>query len=319
MTHSSRAPQQEALVLVGLMALLGAVCGIKQLEIPSVQLKGSGVQLPMLILGDGASWGRPSNWTLWYELAGKGAGIDSAWDYGNPYNSPPTTTNGTENLIWPDLEAAGASRQDVVITSKIPCFDGGLEPMTADMVSDYIESNLKMLNTTYVDLLLLHHVCASETETAAVWRAMEAAKRRGQALALGVSNFVVSDLVALHERGNITEPIAANQCQFTVGKIDNATIKWCREHGVALESYGSLHGPVPMDHPAIVGVAARHNVSNAAVILKYVSQHDIAIVTASDSAAYDTEDASIFGWQLDSADMAALDGVQGGQALTCSE
>ena len=49
------------------------------LRIPSVPIQPTG-QLPMLLLGDGLSWNRPSNYTLWYELAGKNAGIDSAWD-----------------------------------------------------------------------------------------------------------------------------------------------------------------------------------------------------------------------------------------------
>eukprot|EP00936_MAST-01D_sp_MAST-1D-sp1_P001564 g1564.t1 len=308
-------------LLVPFAVYVATACG-DPLSIPTVTLAGSDVQLPLLILGDGASWGRPSNYTLWYQLVGKGAGIDSAWDYGNPYGSPPTTRNGTENLIPPALAAAGAKREDVVITGKIPCsgFDGGLEPMTAQMVRAYIESNLAMLNTSYLDLLLLHHKCRTEDETAAVWHELEAAKRRGQARAIGVSNFVASDLQALQYHGNITEPIAANQCQFSVGKIDNATINWCKKHNVTLESYGSLHGPVPMNDPRIVQVATRHNTTAAAVTLKYVLQQGIALVTASDSHEYDLEDAALFDWELSAQDMADLDAAQGGRTdITCSD
>lgn len=199
------------------------VAMMASLRIPTVPLAGSSptVELPMLNLGDGASWGRPSNFTLWYQLVGKGAGIDSAWDYGNPFYSPPNTTNGTQVLIPPQFEAAGARREDIVITTKIPCggYDGGLEPMTEDDVREYVDANLRMLNTTYIDLLLLHHQCRTADETAFVWRALERLKRRGKVRALGVSNFITSDLVALHDHGNITEPIAANQCHFSVGQV----------------------------------------------------------------------------------------------------
>jgi diketogulonate reductase-like aldo/keto reductase len=268
------------------------------LNIPTVKMAG-GVELPMLIMGDGASWNRPSNFTSWINLVGKGSGIDTAWDYGQFGGDPPTATKGTSALIPPQIAAAGVKREEVMITTKIPCsgFDGGLEPMNATMAQQYIESNLQMLKTDYVDLLLLHHVCRTPAETLMVWKVMEAAKRAGKARAIGVSNFVVADLQALKSSG-ITEPISANQCHFTVGQIDNATIDWCRKNNVALESYGTLHGPVDMHHPAITTVAKRRNVSNAAVILKYVSQQGIAIVTASDNTAYDLEDADIFTWQL---------------------
>lgn len=309
--------------LAAAACLLSGSSAVKQaVAIPTVELAGGGgVQLPMLVMGDGAAWGRGTNWTEWVTLAGKGAGLDSAWDYGQMGGSPPNATGGTQTAIPPALAAAGVRREDVVITSKLPCggFDGGLEPMTAAAAQQYIDANLAMLNTTYIDLLLLHHVCSSRAETAMVWREMEAAKRAGKARAIGVSNFVVADLEALAADTNLTEPIAANQCHFTVGQIDTAVIAYCKAHGIVLASYGTLHGPVPTNHPAIAAVAARRNVSEAAVVLKYVSAHGIAIVTASDSAAYDVEDAGIFGWELTADDMAQLDAVQGGQALTCSD
>lgn len=212
---------------------------------------------------------RPSNFTRWINLVGKGAGIDSAWDCGQFGGVPPASANGSETLIPAAIAAAGVRREDVMITSKIPCsgFDGGSEPMTPAMTQTYIEANLKMLKTSYVDLLLLHHVCRSPAETLMVWRVMEQAKKKGQAKAIGVSNFVAADLEALKGAG-LNEPIAANQCHFTVGQIDNATIAWCRANNVTMSSHSTLHPPVGPDNHAIATVAARHNVSNAAVVLK---------------------------------------------------
>lgn len=66
-----------------------------------------------------------------------------------------------------------------------------------------------------------------------------------------------------------------------LSQIDRATIAWCKSHGVALESYSVLHATVPMSHPTITAVAARHNVSNAQVMIKYVSQLGISVVSAS--------------------------------------
>ena len=170
--------------------------------------------------------------TQWANLVGPGAGIDTAWDY------------GTQSKIPPGIAASKLSREQVFIATKIPCdhWDGGVEPMNASMAEHYISTDLQQLNTSYVDLMLLHHICATPEETAEVWKTLEAMKKKGAAKAIGVSNFEVPDLIALMEVA--TEPIDANQCHFGVGEIDNATIAYSKEHGIALESYGTLHGGV---------------------------------------------------------------------------
>lgn len=89
--------------------------------------------------------------------------------------------------------------------------------------------------------------------------------------------------------------------------------------GIALESYGTLHGPVDMQHPTIQAIAAKHNVSAVLVGLKYVSQRMIAIVTASNTTEYDQEDASLFEWSLSAGDLAAIDKLQGAKKRTCSD
>jgi diketogulonate reductase-like aldo/keto reductase len=146
--------------------------------IPYQTLPGGG-KLPLLIMGDGVNWGRGTNWTQWIDLVGAGAGIDSAWDY------------GSEPAIPPAIAKSKFSREDIFITSKIPCdhWDGGVEPMNRTQAEWYIARDLAELNTSYVDLMLLHHICATPAETIEVWKALEGMKQRGQARAIGVSNF----------------------------------------------------------------------------------------------------------------------------------
>jgi len=262
----------------------------------------------MVLMGDGAGWGRPSNYTSWINLIGKGAGIDTAWDYGTQQNIPP------------QILASDYNRADVFLTTKIPCggYDGAPEPITADFARAAVAKNLRQLNTSYIDLMLLHHTCGTQNETEIVWRVLEDAKQSGQARHIGVSNFVAADLKELLRVA--VEPIAANQCHFAVGQIDNTTIEFCRAHGIALESYGSLHGSVPMDHPAIVRVAARHNTSTALVMLRYVTMQGIAVVTASSNEIYQREDATMFhSLVLTAEDRMELDSVQGGRAHTCND
>jgi diketogulonate reductase-like aldo/keto reductase len=51
--------------------------------------------------------------------------------------------------------------------------------------------------------------------------------------------------------------------------IDYDTIAVAKQHNITLVSFSSLAAGVPGDHPTITAVASRHNVSNAAVMLKY--------------------------------------------------
>ena len=279
----------------------------RHMQIPNQTLLG-GVKLPMLVMGDGVNWGRGTNWTEWINLVGPGAGIDSAWDY------------GSEPGIPTGIRASQYNRNQVFITSKIPCdhWDGGVEPMNASQAQYYIERNLEELNTSYVDLMLLHHICRTPAETAAVWGVLEAMKRSGKAKAIGVSNFEVPDLTIL--AGHAIEPIEVNQCHFGVGEMDSATIAYCREHNIALESYGTLHGSAAMvSNPMIGKIAAKYSVSAAVIMLKFVSQHHITIVTASDSLQYDHEDIHMFDFALADEDMATLKSLQGGKTRTCSD
>ena len=131
--------------------------------------------------------------------------------------------------------------------------------MNASMAEYYIATDLAQLNTSYIDLMLLHHICASPAETAEVGKALESMKKKGLARAIGVSNFEVSDLRAL--AAVATEPVAANQCHFGIGEMDYATLAYCNKHGIALESYGTLHGGVSLDDHRVATVAKRYNVS----------------------------------------------------------
>eukprot|EP00947_MAST-08B_sp_MAST-8B-sp1_P001425 g1425.t1 len=248
------------------------------------------------------------NFTAWVELAGRGSGVKTAWEY---HNQP---------SILPQVYAAGLRREDVMLETMLPCGGAGdpnPEPMNASYAEFYIKQDLELLNTSYVDLLLLHHTCASQEETAAVWKALEAALRRGDAKAIGVSNFDAADLSALLAVAE--EPISVNEAHFAVGIMDHDTIALAKAHGIALVSFSSLAAGVPTDHPVVAGVAQKHNVSGAQVMYKYVSAHGIAVLSSmSSNPAYVAEDLGIFDFDLDALDMRALDALQTSKR-TCTD
>lgn len=57
----------------------------------------------------------------------------------------------------------------------------------------------------------------------------------------------------------------------------------------------------------------------AVIMLRFVSQHDITIVTASDKLEYDMEDIAMFDFNITAHDMADLSAIQGDSIRTCSD
>jgi len=237
--------------------------------------------LPMIYMGSG-------NFTYWLELAGKGAGIKTAWGYGN----------ASQAGMMPQIRAAGFKREDVFLETMIPCggIDGGAEPMNASMAKVYLEQDLELLNTSYIDLLLLHHPCATPNETQIVWKVLEEAVAKGQAKAIGVSNFAAPDLKALLPA--VKTPIAVNDAHFAVGVMDYETIALCNAHNISLVSFSSLSAGVPMTHSTITKIATKHNVSNAQIMLRFVSAHNISILSSFHKNSYAKEDMDIFAIDL---------------------
>ena len=63
------------------------------------------------------------------------------------------------------------------------------------------------------------------------------------------------------------------------------------------------------DLPAVLKIAAAHNVTGAQVALRWLVQSGHPFVTASGLTAYDVEDLQIYNWSLTQSEMKTLDAV----------
>ena len=158
----------------------------------------------------------------------------------------------------------------------------------ASAVAATIDYDLQQLMVEYVDLLLIHTPGKDPAQIATTWAAMEAALAAKKARAIGVSNFVSSTLTALLKTAKVVP--AVNQISLSVGKVDKATVAFCKGKKITVEAYSPLgHTGAPvMKNPAVVAIAAAHSKSAAAVALKYIVQSGHPFVTASGVTAYDS-------------------------------
>jgi diketogulonate reductase-like aldo/keto reductase len=190
-------------------------------------------------------------------------------------------------------------------------------PNLTETANADINSTLADIGIEYADLILLHFPCARVEDTWATYKALEGALADGRARAIGISNFnatAIDDL--LSAKSSVTVTPAFNQCGFSVGNHgsketllgkDDVTRARCAALNITYGAYSPLnHGKV-MSDKTVQGVAQAHNVSSAAVSLRWLVQAGHTFTTASESEAYDIDDLSVFGFTLTDEEMTSLD------------
>jgi len=275
--------------------------------IPTYPLAGGG-EIPALLMG-GNDFGE------WFAAAGPGAGLQTFYAYGN------------QRHIAGQVAAYG--RQNVFVSTGIPCGCCGadsprIEPMNASLALGYVMEDLAQLNTSHIDLLLFHHRCRTPDETASVWKGFEAAKNRGLARHIGVSNFNAHDLTLLLQTA--VEPIDVLEAHFGVGLMDWETLALARAHGIQPVAFSTLSEAFT-DHPTLTpvvdAIAASHGVSRYQAMMAYVRMRNVTVLSSCFSAparcaAHYADDLAMLRVTLTSAEMSALDALTLGKR-TCTD
>ena len=224
-----------------------------------------------------------------------GRGIDSAWSYDHGGYGLSQRQMGIA------IKESGVPRSELFITTKIPVSSN------VSAADGTIEYDLTQLMVAHVDLLLIHTPGKSSKDIATTWSAMEAALAAGKTRAIGVSNFVTSDLETLLTTAKVVP--AVNQISLSIGKVDNDTVSYCKFNNITVEAYSPLgHTGAPvLKNAAVKKIASAHRKSPASVALRYVVQSGHTFVTASGETDYDKEDLDIFDWSLTASEMHTLD------------
>mmetsp|Transcript_37007 Transcript_37007/g.86423 ORF Transcript_37007/g.86423 Transcript_37007/m.86423 type:complete len:283 (-) Transcript_37007:224-1072(-) len=276
---------------------------------PSTRTIAAGVAMPYVNLGGVHS--HPSNYTLWLEKGGRG--LDTALMYGDD----------VQLSMGDAIKASGIPRDQLFVTSKVPCCPARFTSWCSWYDSEYAELDaytratidLRLLSVDHVDLMLLHWPCDTLEDTVRTYRSLERFQLSGKARAIGISNFNASAIDALFAAGLKVTP-TVNQCGFSIGNHRNPklgsdydTLMKCRAKNITYSAYsplGGLSGIPVLSNPAVQTVAKRHGKSTAQVALRWVTQQGVVAVTASNNSRYDAEDLDILDFSLDDSEMDTL-------------
>lgn len=257
----------------------------------TVDLRG-GVRMP--VLGLGVWQAAPGDETRRAVLAALRVGyrlVDTARAYRN------------EEDVGAAIRESGVPRSELFVTTKLWNSDHGY-----DAALRACDGSLRRLGLEQLDLYLVHWPVEGLRHD--TWRAMERLRRDGMARAVGVSNYTVRHLEELLARGG--EVPAVNQVELHPFLTQRALLDRCRALGVHVQAYGPLVRGHRMDDPTVRRVAGRHGRTPAQVLIRWGLQHGLSSIPKSVHEERIRENADVFGFELDAADMAALDALDEG-------
>ena len=310
---------------------------------PTVTLRG-GIDMPSIGSGSGGGCGPDSfggpfpcaqyNNTLLYLRAG-GRALHDALSYGNQF--------GTGAAVKAAATQLGIKREEIFMMSMVP-----REMMGYNLTKRAVAASLAQLQVDYIDLVMFHHraadisaeplkmkpmqafpdhpdgtwgppPCSIEDPTWQTcqdegWRALVELKKQGKIKAIGVSNWMLSNLKRMKSLGQ--ELPAVNQVEAHIGWCEDDLNEWCQANGVVLQAAT----PMARGLPALVtmgadktvsGIATKYKKSPAQVSLRFLLDKGIAAIPSAHTAAYMKENLDVHTalgkpWRLAAEELTAL-------------
>ncbi len=221
--------------------------------------------------------------------------IDTAQAYGN------------EEGVGKAMAGSGLPREEFFLTTKVWISNAGYERAKAS-----IEESLNKLQTSYLDLLLIHQPFGDYYGT---YRAMEEAYKSGKVRAIGVSNFYPDRFLDIHHFAEIKP--AVNQVETHVFQQQKVAKEYMKKNGTQIESWGPFaEGKNDFfRNPVLQEIGAAHGKTVAQTALRFLIQSGVVVIPKSTHRERMEENFQVFDFALNEEEMARIEALDGGQSL----
>ncbi|RSL64603.1 hypothetical protein CEP53_004008 [Fusarium sp. AF-6] len=219
--------------------------------------------------------------TLWFEESREGIsrkivdGIKTALEVGYRHIDSAQMYNN-ERELGIALEESGVRRSELFIVSKTLNLD---DPESALM------ETLSELKTSYVDMYLIHSPfeAASQSHLQEAWRRMEVCVDKGLARNIGVSSFSEQHIDTLLDTARIRP--AVDQVEMHPYLQQSHLKTYLTGKGIPMEAFGCLVPLTNLQPGSVNGIikslSNKYGVSESAILLKWVIQQQVRVVTTS--------------------------------------
>lgn len=256
----------------------------------------NGVEMPMLNFGVFQIPQEETKESVINALKVGYRGIDTAQSYFN------------EKEVGDGIKESGIPREEIFITTKI-----WIENYGYDKCKKSVEESLERLQTSYIDLVLLHQPFS---DYYGAYRALEELYEEGKIKAIGVSNFYADRLadICLFERKVIP---AVNQIEtnpFNARYKDQEVAEKYGTHIMAWAPFGEGKNNMFIN-PILGEIGNKYGKSSAQVILRWLIQRGVIIACKSTHLERIKQNFEVFDFELTNEDMEKIKGLDTGDSL----
>ncbi|MBB3610038.1 aldo/keto reductase [Rhizobium sp. BK602] len=249
-------------------------------------VSANGASIPTLGFGTFRMPGPDTERMVSYVLDNGYRHIDTAQIYGN------------EAEVGDGIRRSGLARADLFLTTKV-----WVEHYRHDAFIASVEDSLKKLKTDYVDLLLLHWPNDAVPLAEQIGALNEVAKA-GKVRHIGVSNF---NRALMTEAAELSElPLVTNQVEYHPYLDQSPVIEMARDLGMSVTAYYAMADGKVLNDPVLKAIAGQHGKSVAQIVLRWIVQQGLAVLSKTVSETRAQENAAIFDFELTAEEMAAI-------------
>lgn len=217
------------------------------------------------------------------------------------YRLVDTATNyRNETGVGRGVASSGVPREEIVVTTKLPGRHHGYE----ETLSSFGESRAR-LGLEYVDLYLIHWPLPRVDKYVDSWKAMIKLREDGLVRSIGVSNFTAGHIERLEKETGVLPSV--NQIELHPFFPQEQLRALHAGKGILTESWSPLgRGTALLDDPVIIQIAEAHGVTPGQAVLRWHVQLGAIPIPKSADAGRQRENLDVLGFELDSAQMAAI-------------
>ena len=179
-----------------------------------------------------------------------------------------------ERGVGEGIRSSGVPREKIFLTTKVAAENKSYEKAAAS-----IDESLRKLDCGPADLIIIH--CPQPwaefrgekryfAENKEVWKALEDAYMAGKAKAIGVSNFLIDDLMNILDGCRIRPMV--NQVLLHIGETPTALLEFCKQEGILVEAYSPIAHGAALKSEEVASMAARYGVTIPQLCIRYTLQ-----------------------------------------------
>jgi diketogulonate reductase-like aldo/keto reductase len=203
-----------------------------------------------------------------------------------------------EEAVGRGIKECGVAREKLFITTKLWIQRNGYEGTIKAF-----ENSLKRLQMDYIDLYLIHQPFG---DVYGEWHAMEELYQQGKIRAIGVSNFQPDRIMDLMIHNKITPAI--NQIEVNPFQQQIDTQKFLKDNSIQVEAWAPFaEGKNNIfQNELLLSISAKHKKSVAQVILRWLLQREIIVLSKSVRKERMIENIKVFDFELSTDDLAVI-------------